>query len=248
MAPVVPFPRPLFPPSHDKGPVTNGDDIVAIKRAISRAGYFKWNKFDEAYSETFAMEGVKEFQKQSGLIATGNYGQSTHDVLRNTRSKGKPDEWAFDKIAIDLMKAAKKELTAANTNFELKRAREILAFCRLFDGSYLYGGEHDGTFADDDIHDRFDCSSSTSWVLWKFRLLGDNQAHVSSWFESWGEPGRGKYITVHANYEHVWMEFSLPEGYFRFDTSPHGDGGRGARVRTRERSDYNFAHRHPKGL
>ena len=134
MAPVVPFPRPLFPPSHDKGPVTNGDDIVAVKRAISRAGYFKWQKFDDAYNETFAMEGVKEFQKHAGLIATGNYGQATHDALRSTRSKGKPDEWAFDKIAIDLMTATKKELTKANTNLELKKAREVLAFCRLFDG------------------------------------------------------------------------------------------------------------------
>jgi hypothetical protein len=71
---------------------------------------------------------------------------------------------------------------------------------------------------------------------------------VSSWFETWGEAGRGKYITIHANYEHVWMEFSLPEGYFRFDTSPHGDGGSGPRVRTRERSDYNFVHRHPKNM
>jgi hypothetical protein len=248
MAPVVPFPRPLFPPSHDQGPVTNGDDIIAVKRAVSRAGFFLWRKFDDIYSETFAMEGIKEFQKQAGLIATGNYGQSTHDVLRNTRSKAKPDEWAFDKIAIDLMKSAKRELTPANTNLELKKAREILAFCRQFDGSYLYGGEHDGSFADDDIHDRFDCSSSTSFVLWKFNLLGSTQSHVSSWFETWGESGRGKYITIHANWEHVWMEFSLPEGYFRFDTSPHGDGGGGPRVRTRERSDYNFVHRHPKGF
>ena len=248
MAPVVPLPRALYPPSHDKGPMTDGEDIIAVKRAISRAGFFPWNKFDDLYSETFAMEGVKEFQKHNGLIATGNYGQSTHDLLRNTRCKEKLTEWAFDPIAITMMKEVKRELTAANSNDELRMARQILAFCRLFDGSYNYGGQHDRSFVDDDIHDNFDCSSSVSFVLWKFGLLGVAQAQVSTWFESWGLSGRGKYITLHATSDHVWMEFTLPEGYFRFDTSPYGDGGQGPRVRTRQRPDSRFVARHPKGL
>lgn len=241
MAPQVPFPRPLYPPSHDKGPSTDGDDVLAVKRAISRAGFFRWKKFDDSYNQTFAMEGVKEFQKNKGLVATGNYGRSTHDMLRNTRCKNKPEEWAFDAIAIGLMKEA-------NVNIELKITRNILAFCHLFDGDYNYGGQHDGSFEDDDVHDNFDCSSSCSFVLWKFDLLGSNLSQVSGWFENWGEPGRGRYLTIHASDDHVWMEFSLPEGYFRFDTSPYGDGASGPRVRTRWRPDSGFVARHPKGM
>lgn len=246
--PVVPFPRALYPPSNVKGPVTDNDDVIAVKRAISRSGFFPWAKFDDSYSEKFAMEGVKTFQQQNGLTATGFYGKATHDKLVATRSKTKPLEWAFDGIAIKLMETAKKESSTQNTNLPLAKSRELLAFCRTFTGSYLYGGQHDGSLTDDKVSDRFDCSSSTSFALWKFNLLGVNQPHVSSWFETWGQAGRGKYITIHATGDHVWMEFSLPEGYFRFDTSPHGDGPSGARVRTRERSDSRFIQRHPLGF
>jgi len=106
MAPVVPFPRPLYPPSHEKGPVPDDVDVVAVKRAISRAGFFPWQDFDDSYNQNFADKGVKPFQKAKGLQATGNYGQATHDALRNTRRKDAPTEWAFDQIAINLMKEA----------------------------------------------------------------------------------------------------------------------------------------------
>jgi hypothetical protein len=112
----------------------------------------------------------------------------------------------------------------------------------------VYGGEHDWTFKDDDVRDGFDCSSSTSFLFHMFGLLGSTRAQVSGWFETWGQHGRGEYVTVHANDEHVWVEFNLPEGYFRFDTSPHGDGVRGPRVRTSRRFDSTFVHRHPAGL
>lgn len=246
--PSVPFPRPLYPPSNVKGPVTDNQDIVAVKRAISRAGYFPWQKFDDSYSERFAMEGVKAFQKDNGLQPTGFYGAATHDKLVRTRRRSEPTEWAFDPVAVKMMVTAKEELTALNKNLPLEKARKMLAFCRTFTGSYLYGGQHDGSFDNDKVTSRFDCSSSLSFVLHTFGLLGSDRAQVSSWFETWGEAGRGKYITVHATYDHVWMEFTLPEGYFRFDTSPYGDGGGGPRVRTRPRPDARFVHRHPKGM
>ena len=106
MAPVVPFPRPLYPPSHEKGPVADGVDVVAVKRAISRAGFFPWQDFDDSYNENFAMKGVKPFQQANKLSATGNYGEKTHEKLRNTHRKGEPTDWAFDQISINLMKEA----------------------------------------------------------------------------------------------------------------------------------------------
>jgi hypothetical protein len=248
MAPIVPFPRALYPPSHDKGPVSNGNDIVAIKRAISRAGFFPWGQFDTIYSEKFAMEGVRPFQQKNGLTASGNYGEATHEHLRNALREHHFDEWAFDETAIRMMEASDREINQAPENQALLKVRTMLAFCKRFDGPYLYGGEHDGSFADDDVHDAFDCSSSTSFLLWKFGLLGSDRSHVSGWFESWAEPGRGKYITIHAIGDHVWVEFNIEGAYYRFDTSPHGDGVAGPRLRTQRRSDWRFIHRHPKGL
>ena len=82
-------------------------------------------------------------------------------------------------------------------------------------------------------------------------MLGSNRAQVSGWFENWGDPGRGKYMTIHAIDDHVWIEFNLPElpdAYSRFDTSPHGWGPHGPRVRPNRRSDSRFVHRHFKGM
>ncbi len=245
--PIVPFTRPLYPPSHDKGPVLDYPDIIAVKRAISRAGFWPWQEFDDTYSEDFAMNGVKKFQQKKGLNATGNYGEPTHTALVETRRKDSR-EWAFDKTAILLMEKADDAINLRPENKALSKARAMLAYCKLFDGPYVFGGEHDRSFTDDDPHDAFDCSSSTSFVLWKFNLLGSTMAQVSSWFFNWGLAGRGKYVTIHAAWDHVWMEFNLPEGWYRFDTSPYGIGGHGPRVRNVRRPDSRFVHRHPSGM
>lgn len=246
--PDAPFARALYPPSHDKGPVKPYPDVEAVKRAISRAGYWPWQEFDEDYNEKFAMEGVKKFQQENGLSATGNYGEPTHTRLLDTRRKGSKTEWAFDKTAIHMMEEADREINMKPENKALTKARAMLAFCRLFDGPYIYGGQHDRTFTNDDVHDGFDCSSSTSFVLWKFNLMNSNMAQVSSWFSSWGLAGRGKYVTIHSAWDHVWMEFSLPEGWYRFDTSPYGQYGHGPRVRNLRRPDSRFVHRHPANM
>lgn len=53
----------------------------------------------------------------------------------------------------------------------------------------------------------YDCSGSTSYVLYKAGLLGDT-AFVSGQFESWGQPGPGQWITVYANSGHVFIEIA----------------------------------------
>jgi hypothetical protein len=106
MPPAVPFTRPLYPPSHAKGPVDDGVDVVAIKRAISRAGWWPWQAFDDTYSEAFAMDGVAGFQESVKISATGNYGSATHAELVAAHRKGSVTEWAFDEVSIRLMQQA----------------------------------------------------------------------------------------------------------------------------------------------
>jgi peptidoglycan hydrolase-like protein with peptidoglycan-binding domain len=106
MADPGPFKRPLYPPSADKGPVKDGDDVVAVKRAISRAGFFDWGEFDDAYNEKIA-DAVQAFQKKNGLGDSGFYGEETHKKLKAKKvPSGSPNagEAVFDQKAASLYK------------------------------------------------------------------------------------------------------------------------------------------------
>jgi hypothetical protein len=50
----------------------------------------------------------------------------------------------------------------------------------------------------------YDCSASTSYVLYKAGLFGPD-AWASGQLESWGAPGPGKWITIYANSAHVFV-------------------------------------------
>jgi len=105
--------RILYPPDHSKGPVKDGNDIKAVKRAISRSGHWKWQTFDGAYSNKFAHgdnqngPGVAGYQWDSDIDATGTYGENTHNKLRKAKvPKGNPNagEDCFDQEAVNLYK------------------------------------------------------------------------------------------------------------------------------------------------
>lgn len=176
-----------------------------------------------------------------------------HQQDPKLRPKGAPETipyWAWARLMVLLDKPIPPPPPEPPVKIDpsLIKARAILKDAKRFHGPYLYGAEHDLTFNDDDFGDPFDCSSSCSYLKHRHGILGSSFAQVSDWFERWGQPGRGKYLTTHANDEHVWMEFNLPEGYYRFDTSPHACGERGPRVRTCRRFDSTFVHRHYPGL
>ena len=99
-APSVPFPRVLV-----VGTTAPGMDVTAVKRAISRGGFWPWTTFSPYYTLAFS-GGVKKFQKAKGLLADGVYGKATHEKLRATRCAAEPTEWAFDAVAIHLMNEA----------------------------------------------------------------------------------------------------------------------------------------------
>jgi cell wall-associated NlpC family hydrolase len=101
---------------------------------------------------------------------------------------------------------------------------------------YRLGGGH-GSFIDD----AYDCSGSVSYALASAGLL--DAPVTSGELTSWGEPGRGRWITVYANPGHVYMEV----GGVRFDTSGRG-GRRGSRWQAARRSAAGFEARHWPGL
>lgn len=243
--PTIPFVRALYPPTSPKKS-EGGLDVIAHKRGISRAGLWPWQAFDDGYYEAFS-KAVAKFQTEHRVAgAKGVWSEATQNVLAKTKAVDHPGELAYDATAIALLN---QEFKARQIPHEQVVAEEMLAYCKLFNDGYCYGGEHDGSFLDDDPHDCYDCSSSCSSVLAKFGLLGFSSAIVSGTFKHWGVSGRGRYVTVHAADDHVWIEFTIPgQPWCRFDTSPHGCGGSGARVRTCMRDASRFVSRHPRGF
>jgi cell wall-associated NlpC family hydrolase len=100
---------------------------------------------------------------------------------------------------------------------------------------YRYGGGH-GRWIDSG----YDCSGSMSYALHGAGLL--DQALDSTGFMSWGEPGRGTWVTLYANPGHGYMVVAG----LRFDTSARSRTG--SRWSDRMRSSRGYTVRHPAGL
>lgn len=115
---------------------------------------------------------------------------------------------------------------------------------------YVYGGGHGPALSSLTSSTNFDCSSSTSWALFKAGMWKASQstALVSGDFANWGLPGRGEKITVWYNGGHVFSIFEegAGVGHKRFDTGGPGGGG-GARVRDKWRPTSGFNPRHWPG-
>jgi hypothetical protein len=121
VAKFVSFPRPLYPPDDPDGPVADGPDVEALKRAVSRLGRWPWGTFDRAYSNAFAHgksggnvadSGIEGVQRQAKVAKpSGAVGERTYDVLLYVRiPKGLPHagEFAMDDRAIALLQQAAK--------------------------------------------------------------------------------------------------------------------------------------------
>lgn len=112
-APFFNFPRPLYPPDHEKGPSEDGPDIVVYKTI---AWYFgRWAttngkpnanpNFDDTYSDAFAHgksanvgeSGIQGIQRQAEVAgANGVIGHRTFDILIYQRiPQGLPNAGKF---------------------------------------------------------------------------------------------------------------------------------------------------------
>jgi hypothetical protein len=100
---------------------------------------------------------------------------------------------------------------------------------------YKYGGGH-ARWNDTG----YDCSGSVSYVLHAAGLL--SRALDSTEFMSWGEPGRGTWVTIRTNPSHAYL---IVAG-LRFDTSALRATGN--RWTEQMRSASGYRGRHPDGL
>ena len=88
--------------------------------------------------------------------------------------------------------------------------------------TYRFGAGHGTPMAALAPRDALDCSSAASLILSQAGLFDSGLAWPSGRLaESWGHPGEGRYVTVWANEEHVWLEFKLDSDHGeRFDPTP----------------------------
>jgi cell wall-associated NlpC family hydrolase len=114
--------------------------------------------------------------------------------------------------------------------------RQVVAAGNAIAGlPYEYGGGH-GSFR----ANAYDCSGSISYALAAAGLL--SSPLDSTGFQSWGEPGPGRWITVYTNPGHAFMVV----GGWRFDTSALDQNS--TRWTRTMRSTSGFTARHPAGL
>jgi peptidoglycan hydrolase-like protein with peptidoglycan-binding domain len=189
--------------------------------------------------------GVEALQRALGIAADGDFGPGTEAALKRWQaSKG----LAADGVAGPATRSAlglgdgpvlKQGGDNANRGGgggdDAKIAAMIAAGNRIASTPYVYGGGH-GSFESSG----YDCSGSVSYVLHGAGLLDTPMA--SGGFESWGEPGPGRRVTIYANAGHAYM---VIDGR-RFDTS--GASAAGTRWQPDDRSSAGYVAVHPAGL
>jgi cell wall-associated NlpC family hydrolase len=111
----------------------------------------------------------------------------------------------------------------------------IAAGNRIAKKPYKYGGGH-GRWEDSG----YDCSGSLSYAFHGAGML--KTAMDSTGFMSWGEAGKGRWVTVYAKPSHAYMVVAG----LRFDTS--GRASKGTRWQADMRSASGSTVRHPAGL
>jgi hypothetical protein len=110
---------------------------------------------------------------------------------------------------------------------------------------YLYGGGHGLPL--DAVAPAYDCSSSVEHLLYGGRLLPVGYDSASGQLESFGRPGPGRWVTIYASADHVFMYVAG----LRWDTHNAAgpqDGSPGIGWHPLVRSSAGFLVRHPRGL
>ncbi len=110
---------------------------------------------------------------------------------------------------------------------------------------YLYGAAHGLPL--NQLAPAYDCSSSVEHLLYGGGLLPAGYGAASAALETWGRPGPGRWVTLYANPDHVFMYVAG----LRWDTwnaAGSGDGSAGIGWHPLVRDAAGFVVRHPEGL
>jgi hypothetical protein len=121
----------------------------------------------------------------------------------------------------------------------------IAAGNQIIGKPYAYGGGHGLPL--NEIAPTYDCSSSVEHLLYGGRLLPVDFDAASGYFENWDAPGPGKWLTIYASADHIFMYVAG----LRWDThnaAGPDDGATGIGWHPLVRESEGFVVRHPVGL
>ena len=233
---------------------SHGSDVKQLQKYLNRIGLT--TTADGAYGRGTARK-VKSFERTNGRRADGRATPSDQRSIRSaarkaaespeTTSDGTTEAGTTGGASYDgdagnptgratLSADGRTAIAPDDAPQEVKDA--IAAANRITTKPYRYGGGH-GKFEDSG----YDCSGAVSYALHGGGLL-DSPLDSSS-FMSWGDAGKGKWITVYANSGHAYAVIAG----LRWDTSAAGaGGGEGPRWRTKSRSASGYTARHPDGF
>ena len=210
---------------------SSGSDVRSLQRYLDQAGY------DTSADGQFGpatRRSVMKFESAEERRVNGRASRAEQRIVRAravaASGDNEPSGAPTDKGYIDSDGLAVAPSSAPD---EVKAI--ISAGNAIATKPYKFGGGH-ARWNDSG----YDCSGSVSYVLHAAGLL--SRALDSTGFMSWGERGRGTWITIRANSGHAYM---IVAG-LRFDTSALRQTGN--RWSEQMRSASGYTGRHPSGL
>jgi peptidoglycan hydrolase-like protein with peptidoglycan-binding domain len=210
---------------------STGSDVHALQRYLDAAGY---NTTADGQFGPATRRSVMSFETAEHRTVNGTASTGEQRIVRARASaagsQDEPTDAPTEKGYIGGDGLAVAPSSAPDEVRSIIEAGNAIAT-----KPYKYGGGH-GRWNDSG----YDCSGSVSYVLHAAGLL--NRALDSSGFMSWGEAGRGTWITIRSNPGHAYM---IVAG-LRFDTSARSRTG--TRWSEQMRSASGFRGRHPDGL
>jgi hypothetical protein len=136
-------------------------------------------------------------------------------------------------------------LAAAPSDAPLAVKQMIAAGNAIAGRPYVYGAAHGVPLSE--LAPAYDCSSSVEHLLYGAGLVPVTDGAASSALESFGQPGPGRWVTLYANADHVFM-YVAGLRWDTHDAAGAGDGSTGIGWHPLVRSAVGFVARHPAGL
>jgi cell wall-associated NlpC family hydrolase len=206
---------------------TTGGDVHKLQRFLDDAGH------DTAADGEFgpATAGsLRDFEQAEERKADGVATRPDQRLVRARAAEAPPSPATSDKATI-----GPDGLVVAPASAPQEVVEIVTAGNEIATKPYKYGGGH-GRWRDSG----YDCSGSVSYALHGAGLL-DTQLDSSA-LATFGERGRGEWVSVMGNAGHAYMVVAG----LRFDTSARKSDGN--RWTTTMHSRRGYAVRHPAGL
>jgi peptidoglycan hydrolase-like protein with peptidoglycan-binding domain len=217
-----------------------GSDVKRLQRYLDRAGY---DTTADGHFGPMTERSVRSFETDEERRANGRATRYEQHLVRVRATEDELVDGGAEPVEAPAAPAPATEeayldsnglaVAPASAPEEVKAI--IAAGNEIATEPYKYGGGH-GRWNDSG----YDCSGSISYTLYKAGLL--DTPLDSTGFMSWGESGRGEWVTIRANPGHAYM---IVAG-LRFDTSARRQTGN--RWSDTMRSASGYTGRHPTGL